>query len=139
VRLDTNIVLKRVLFVPEFRFNLLSVTKLLTDQSLCIHIYPIECIFQDLITNKVVAVAQEHNGLYSLESSYRSTLKGKAILARGIQESENTAVSGCFTATNKSGVQLALEVLHTRLVHTSLSKMKYISDCKDVLSDTFFL
>ena len=33
---------------------------------------------------------------------------------------------------------MPLEVLHARLGHTSLSKMKYITDCKDVISDTFF-
>ena len=69
VMLDDNIKLKRVLYVPEFKFNLLSVTRLLTDQRLCIHIYPAECIFQDLFTNQIVVVAHEHGGLYKLQSS----------------------------------------------------------------------
>jgi len=142
VRLDTNIVLKKVLYVSEFKFNLLSVTKLLADKKLCIHIYPAACIFQDLTTSKVVAVEQEHIGLYTLESSYSSNFKGKRILGKKLQsdhkELEDTAVSSCFTATNKSCNQLPLEVLHARLGHTSLSKMKYISNCKDVPSGTFF-
>jgi len=45
VVLANNIRLKRVLYVAEFKFNLLSVTRLLTDQRLGIHIYPTTCIF----------------------------------------------------------------------------------------------
>jgi len=57
VKLDNNITLSKVLYVPEFKFNLLSVTKLLTQQNLCLYIYPTECLFQDLTTKQVVAVA----------------------------------------------------------------------------------
>ena len=138
VRLDTNIVLKKALYVPEFKFNLLSVTKLLADQKLCIHIYPTECLFQDLTTSKVVVVAQEHNGLYTLESPNGSNFKGKGDRKYPQSEDGVVSVSGCLSAANKTCIQLPLDVLHARLGHTSLSKMKYISYCKDVLSDTFF-
>jgi len=45
VKLDSHLLLKRVLYVPEFKFNLLSVSKLVAVQNMCIHIYPTECIY----------------------------------------------------------------------------------------------
>jgi len=47
------------------------------------------------------------------------------------------ATPRCFTVVNKDCNGLTLEVLHARLGHTSLSKMKYISDCKDFPLDSF--
>jgi len=38
---------------------------------------------------------------------------------------------------NKASTLPSLEVLHARLGHTSLSKMKYISACKNVLPNSF--
>ena len=138
VRLDDRITLRRVLYVLGFKFNLLSVTKLLADQHLCIHIYPAECIFQDLTNNEVVAVAPEHNGLYTLKSSYSSHFTKESILRQKPQRILKDMVPTCFTTANRANSSPSLEVLHARLGHTSLSKMKYIPVCKNILSDTFF-
>jgi len=45
VKLDEKITLSKVLYLHKFKFNLFSVTKLLTKQNLCIHIFPAECFF----------------------------------------------------------------------------------------------
>jgi len=127
VQLGGNFILQRVLYVPEFKFNLLSVTKLLADQSICLHVYSSACLFQDLTTNQVVAVAHEHHGLYTLGFSGSKDIGEQSASAEGSQEDK--AVPSCFNACSK----LSLEVLHARLGHTSLSKMKYIPDCKDLL------
>ena len=105
VRLDANIVLTKVLYVPEFNFNLLSVTKLLADQKLCIHIYPTKCFFHDLTTSKVVAVAREHHGLYTLESPDGSNFKGKDDKKHSQSENGGVSVSGCFTAAHSTCIQ----------------------------------
>ena len=137
VTLDDNIVLKKVLYVTEFKFNLLSVTKVLADQKMCIHMYPTECIFQDLTTNQVMALAHENNGLFFFESTSRGSHSSlEASTSR--RQNFRPIVSECFTAANKTSPRLTLEVLHARLGHTSMSKMRYISECKDVLSDIFF-
>ena len=104
-RVDDNFILKRVLYVPEFKFNLLSVTKLLVNQRLCIHVYPTQCIFQDLTTSNIVAVAHAHNGLYALGTSNSRSIKGKGFPRKRIQKDTmemQVAVQGCFTAVNKS-------------------------------------
>jgi len=63
IPLQSNLVLQRVLYVPELKFNLLSIGKLLSDQPIFTTIYPHKCVFQDLITEKVVAVAPFDGGL----------------------------------------------------------------------------
>ena len=139
VWLDDNIFLRKVLYVPEFKFNLLSVTKFLTDQNLCIHVHPTQCICQDPTTSNIVAVAHDHNGLYILGASGSRSNRGQE-LSRDRKDTleRQAAVPGCFTAINKTCKQLSLEVLHARLGHTSLSKMRHIPDCKAVLSNNFF-
>ena len=136
VRLGSNFFLQQVLYVPEFKFNLLSVTKLLADQKLCIHIYPTKCVFQALTTNQVVATAHEHNGLYLLRPFNRST-SVKDCNSQQSHKDEKTVISECFTAANETCNQLPLEVLHAILGHTSMSEMKHITDFKVVLSNSF--
>ena len=104
-------------------------TKLLADQRLCIHVYPSKCIFQDLTTSKVVVVAYEHSGLYILQSSFGRKFTGEECLEKISPTAvlqEKSVVPGCSTAVNKACAGLSLEVLHAKLGHTSLSKMKYI-------------
>lgn len=43
--LHPNLHIHKVLYVPEFKYNLLSVTKLLNDHDLCDLIYPDKCVF----------------------------------------------------------------------------------------------
>ena len=109
MKLDSNILLQRVLYVPEFKFNLLSVSKLLAIQRLCIHIYPSECIFQDLTTKEVVATAPEHGGLYFLQPLPRCSVKKDNFQAGTVQYKDGNkkdATQGCFTAANKACSQV---------------------------------
>jgi len=68
IPLQSNLVLQNVLYVPKFKFNFLSIGKLLSDQPIFTTIYPHKCVFQDLITEKVVVVALFDGGLYRLSS-----------------------------------------------------------------------
>jgi len=86
-------------------------------------------------------MAHKNNGLYTLESSSSSSYNKKSTIGKtsyGKEVDMKPVVPGCLTVTNKASHQLYLEVLHARLRHTSMSKMRYISECKDVLSDIFF-
>lgn len=55
VKLTPTLILYNVLFIPEFHFNLLSVGKLLITQNLLAQFL---WVFQDLSTNRVVAVGR---------------------------------------------------------------------------------
>jgi len=69
VILTPNLTLQKVLHVPAFKFNLLSVSQLVTNNNMCVLFYPNTCVIQDLTTKRIVAVAPKHGGLYKLDSS----------------------------------------------------------------------
>ncbi|VFQ64259.1 unnamed protein product [Cuscuta campestris] len=53
VTFPQNLVLTDVLYVPEFKFNLISVSKLIDTHKLNAQFLPNECVFQDLLTEQV--------------------------------------------------------------------------------------
>ena len=61
--------LEKVLYVPEFLVNLLSISAI-TKQLLCyVTFFPFHCIFQDLRTRKKISLDRERdNGMYLLVS-----------------------------------------------------------------------
>lgn len=63
--------LKNVLHVPDFKFNLMSVSKLTRDLSCAAIFLPELCMFQDLYNGRVKGIDKEDEGLY--------VLKGKGI------------------------------------------------------------
>ncbi|XP_056685767.1 uncharacterized protein [Spinacia oleracea] len=64
IQLTPHIVLSNVLYIPDFKHNLLSVGRLLDHNKLYAHFSPTSCSFQDLITNEVKAVGRRQAGLY---------------------------------------------------------------------------
>lgn len=67
VALPNNIVLHEVLFVPSFKFILLSITKLTKDNKCVVMFYPKFCLIQDSTTQKVLGIGRgEEAGLYFL-------------------------------------------------------------------------
>ncbi|KAH0650173.1 hypothetical protein KY284_030085 [Solanum tuberosum] len=59
-----NEVMKNVLFVPDFKFNLLSVSKITKELSCFVSFYPDFCVFQDLYSGRVKGIGKEEGGLY---------------------------------------------------------------------------
>ena len=127
IPLTSTLTLQSVLYIPDFKYNLLSVDKFLTDNHYCGIFYPSHCVFQDLSTKITVAVGQKAGGLYILDlpSKDNSSLF-------------SSLVPSFSVPCNKSSSSTAtIDVLHAWLGHTSISKMQHISDCKPYLSDTF--
>ena len=60
--------LSSVLSLPNFSFNLLSVSKLTRDLNCVISFFPDHCLFQDLTTKRIIGRGHESGGLYVLES-----------------------------------------------------------------------
>ena len=44
--------LQNVLFIPDFKYNFLSVSQLITNNNMCVTFYPDTCVFQDLSTRR---------------------------------------------------------------------------------------
>ena len=72
--LSPNLCLSFVLYIPDFPFNLLSISKL-TKILNCVAIFlSTRCIFQDLKTGKIIGGGHETGGLYYLDRCGSSRL-----------------------------------------------------------------
>ena len=69
IPISSTLSLNNVLYVPNFKYNLLLVAKFLVDNSYCTIFYPSHCLFQDLSTNMTVAVGKKACGLYTFDPS----------------------------------------------------------------------
>ena len=81
----TDKTMKDVLFLPEFKYNLLFISQL--TKSLQMLFFPDFCVFQDLSNGKVPGIEREDQGLYLLQT--------------GICTSDDT---GDFHANNSTNV-----------------------------------
>ena len=88
IQLSPSLNLRNVLFVPDFKYSLLSVAKFLTDNYCCTVFYPTHRVFQDLSTKLIVAVGKKAGGLYTFDSSH---LKAKALTSDVSATSSNSA------------------------------------------------
>ncbi|XP_027768295.1 uncharacterized protein LOC107002678 isoform X2 [Solanum pennellii] len=70
-----NEVIKDVLCVSEFKFNLLSVSQLTRELSCFVSFYPKFCIFQDLYSGRVKGIGKEEGSMYIFRND--SIMKGK--------------------------------------------------------------
>lgn len=77
--------ISHVLYIPDFKYNLLSVSKLTRELHCCMVFYPDHCILQDLHTGKVKGTGSMENGLYywshSVSSTVASTISPSAALS----------------------------------------------------------
>jgi len=66
IKLIHDLVLNDTLVVPDFKFNLLSVSKLTRDNNCVAVFYPELCLIQDCATKTLKAFGKEASGLYHL-------------------------------------------------------------------------
>ncbi|KAL2472332.1 Uncharacterized protein Adt_40468 [Abeliophyllum distichum] len=63
---DKSLVLKKLLHVPRIQKNLMSVSKLTTDNNVSVEFFPNGCVVKDLPTNKALVQRKLEDGLYQL-------------------------------------------------------------------------
>ncbi|XP_019267553.1 PREDICTED: uncharacterized protein LOC109244848 [Nicotiana attenuata] len=56
-----------VLYIPDFKFNLMSVSKITKELRCLVAFFPDFCIFQELFTGNVMVIGKEDHGLYILK------------------------------------------------------------------------
>ncbi|KAK6775868.1 hypothetical protein RDI58_026869 [Solanum bulbocastanum] len=103
-------VIHNVLHVPEFKFNLLSVSKLTRELSCVVTFFPDFCIFQALSNGKVMGIGKEREGLYILKESITSPTSDTST-------NLSTKISSSVEDT----------LWHYRLGHPSCAAMQHIS------------
>ncbi|KAF7801958.1 uncharacterized protein G2W53_041069 [Senna tora] len=68
VVLHPKLTLKIVFYLPSFKYNLLSVNKLIKESDLYLIFHKSHCIVQDLTSKEVIAVVEVRKNLYILET-----------------------------------------------------------------------
>ncbi|GAA0170061.1 hypothetical protein LIER_24407 [Lithospermum erythrorhizon] len=112
VILSDTLELQNCLYVPSFKYNLLSVSKLAKEFNIQAVFDSKCCILQDFKTSKVLAVAKEANGLYMLDSSSLSFHLNNTNKVSGIdvKQTEPSLVNSLVTGFNST-------LWHQRLGH----------------------
>lgn len=71
-----------MLYVPDFKFSLLLVSKITNELCCSVSFYPEFCIFKGLYNGKVIGIDREHEELYWLQDiekiKARTTIKDKS-------------------------------------------------------------
>lgn len=105
VGLSSKIILENVLYIPSFKYNLISVNKLTTTTQSKFIFFPTYCLLEDQKTEHIL-------------------LRGKAVGSLYVfYDSGNNDV---FTVNQTSTNISHLYTWHRRLAHTPLSVMQYI-------------
>ncbi|KAL9225388.1 hypothetical protein vseg_001321 [Gypsophila vaccaria] len=130
LHLTPTLTIHNVLFLPDFQQNLLSVGKLLKHNGLTAIFFPTYCLFQDLSTNKTVAIAHKVGELYWLQYSFpekpinSAGFPSSLTVVNSTSQSSNVINSAKTSTVDKRFNDVCL--LHSRLGHPSLDKLKLV-------------
>ncbi|XP_019240254.1 PREDICTED: uncharacterized protein LOC109220255 [Nicotiana attenuata] len=69
----SNQEISNILYIPDFKFNLLSVSKLTKELKCMVGFFPDFFIFQDLFSGQVKGMGREEHGLYILQGVAKQT------------------------------------------------------------------
>jgi len=72
VQLSSQLIIRDVLYVPNFKFNLLSISKLLTCADYILNFSNFQCEIQEKKSLKTIGLAKLKHGLYHLETYTKS-------------------------------------------------------------------
>lgn len=117
-----NLTLQNVLFVPSFRYNLLSVHRF-CSQFACILLFnPEKCVMEDLTMKRKQAFGEAREGLYLLEPVISSTSIHSQCNVVSLPEENNSKSVLVFPFS--SSVISNVVLWHARLGHVPYSAMK---------------
>ena len=71
IKISDHLILYDVLLVPDFHFNLISVSSLIKTLSCAAHFFPNGCLIQELSRGLMIGKGSLYNNLYVLDTSYR--------------------------------------------------------------------
>lgn len=112
-----------MLFIPDFEHNLLYVARLMQQNKLKVIFSDDKCLFQDLSNGTFLIEWRRFDGIYTLELKAKECKKNQ-------QETEVFSLMNYnnFNVNKKREHNVMLK--HHRLGHTSLNKLKRVSQCK---------
>jgi len=109
--LDGKNTVSGVFYIPQFKFNLLSVAKLTKELNCSASFFPDFYLFQELFSGKVKMIGKEDGGLY--------------VLSNKIDKEDDVVLSARHSEhSDRKAEKIDIQLLHKRLGHSSSSKLK---------------
>ncbi|KAH9696165.1 retrovirus-related pol polyprotein from transposon RE1 [Citrus sinensis] len=108
ITLSNTLTLDTVLVVPSLEYNLLSVSQITSTLACTVTFWPTFCVFQDILTRKILGYGVRRGKLYYLE----------------LTENEGPNISQANQASNKDRTQANVWLWHRRLGHISFGYLK---------------
>jgi len=105
--------LYNVLYVPTFKVDLISVSRLTRDLNCLVIFFPYWCILQDLATRRMIGLGKQHNRLYYL-----------------VALATKNNFTNHSSATNHPTCNLTvlpIDLWHNRLGHTSPLRLNFLA------------
>ena len=126
VKVSENLVLYNALYVPDFHFNLISVSQLALYNNVLAQFIDNKCVLQDKTTNQVIGYSELHQGLYQLHKDVNAVSLSVSSVSDVLPVHES--VSEYSVPASEYSVPVFESVLwHRRLGHCPLSKLRCIS------------
>ncbi|XP_074337483.1 uncharacterized protein LOC141674676 [Apium graveolens] len=117
VILETGLMLKKVLYLPNFRHILLSVQRLVKDSRCQVQFYSTHCVIVDTCTKQVKGIGKAANGLYYLVNHLTEKLPGSWL------HSVNSTAAKAALKDHISNISDSFEVWHHRLGHAPTARL----------------
>ena len=118
IHLNAHLFLENALYIPSFKFNLLSVSKLAKTSNLKFIFLPDHCVLQDLQTEQIMAVGKLIGSLYILDRSSFDSFECK--------KGDSKACTAVFNDKE------FLSLWHKHLGHASSNSLKHIKFLTDL-------
>ncbi|CAN1266422.1 Retrovirus-related Pol polyprotein from transposon TNT 1-94 [Linum perenne] len=119
VKLSSHLQLSRVLYVPGFSFNLLSVSRLTQSMKISVEFCAEQCRILDLLSQKMIGIAYQIRGLYLL-------LPDSSISTSFFPKPSSTAVLPVAAAVQLNLIPQDLDMWHCRLGHPSTPRIQML-------------
>lgn len=140
IPLIDNIVLDEVLYVPSFKFNLLSVSRLTRQLNYSISFSESNCYMQGCSLRKPLEIGSSQRGLYIFPScsltvsnySTKSTISSSNS-SSCVSNSQIVNTINCISSCNADAF-----LWHCRLGHLPMTMLKTLSICTVNADDQFF-
>lgn len=113
-----NKFVSNVLYLPDFRVNLLSVSKITKKLNCLVVFYPDFCVFQDLSNGQVKRIDKEQHGLYILKGGPTQAPKKLVNSSRSLSEKQLVKSNVVPVSSN------SVEIWQKRLGHAPLDIIK---------------
>ena len=117
----TNQTISNVLFLPDFKVNLLSVSKLTKELNYMVGFFPNFCILQDLSTCQLKGIGKKDYGLYILQ---RESHQGPRQAPKKLVNTRSRRLASDESMSKSMSNSETIDVSHRRLGHAPIDVIK---------------